>query len=252
MGAGCTGAILYCSVDYLIMNTLYLYLNLAAIALPLLLSFDRKVAFYKEWKYLFPSILLMAMVFLAKDALFTRFGIWGFNDTYLLGIRFWGLPLEEWMFFFTVPYSCVFIYACLKAYLRTDPLKSFHRPFAWALVILITLVGAIFYNRLYPAIIFPLTALLLVLALVKRVKWLSIFLLSYFISLIPFMLLNGVLTGSFIENEVVYYNPEHILNVRIFTIPIEDAVYNLMMLLSTVWLYEYFRGRWARKGSLND
>lgn len=223
------------------MNNLYLYLNIGAIALPLILSFDRKVAFYKEWKYLFPAIFIMAMVFLAKDALFTHAGVWGFNDAYLLGQRFLGLPLEEWLFFFTVPYSCVFIYACLKAYLKNDPLERFHRPILWILVGFLLLGAAFYYNRLYPVIIFSLTAFLLVFFLLRKPKWLSIFLLSYLISLIPFLLLNGVLTGSFIENEVVSYNSAHIMNIRIFTIPFEDTIYNLMMLLSTVGIYEWFR-----------
>ncbi|MBE0662450.1 MAG: lycopene cyclase domain-containing protein [Bacteroidales bacterium] len=224
------------------MDRLYLYINIFTIAAPLLLSFDKKVAFYKDWKYLFPAILIMAVVFIGKDAIFASLGIWGFNDEYLIGVRMLGLPIEEWMFFITVPYACVFIYACLVAYLKVDPLKNIHRPFLFILSITLLLVGIIYFNRLYTSIIFIATALLILYNLYRRQPWLSMFLLSYFVSIIPFFLVNGILTGSFIESPVVWYDPSQNLGIRLFTIPIEDTIYNLMMLMMTVQLMEAFKG----------
>ncbi len=228
------------------MDKLYLYLNIFTISLPLLLSFDKKVAFYKSWKYLFPAIGIMAAVFIGWDAIFTHFNIWSFNDTYLTGPRLLGLPIEEWMFFITVPYACVFIYACLLAYLKTDPLAHFHRPFLVVSSMVLLIAAAMNYSKIYTSITFTATALLVLYNVYKKQSWLSMFLLSYFITLIPFVLVNGLLTGSYIEDQVVWYNPEHILNIRIFTIPVEDTIYNLFMLLMTVQLFEWFRGR---KGS---
>jgi lycopene cyclase domain-containing protein len=226
------------------MDKLYLYLNIFTISAPFLLSFDKKVAFYKSWKYLFPAIIIMAVVFIGKDAIFTAHGIWAFNDEYLIGIRILGLPLEEWLFFITVPYACVFIYACLVAYLKVDPLRDFHRPFLFALSFVLIVVGLIYYDRLYTSIIFIATALLLLYNLYQRQPWLSMFLLSYFVAMIPFFLVNGILTGSFIENQVVWYNPSQNLGIRLFTIPVEDTIYNLMMLMMTVQLMEWFRNKY--------
>lgn len=225
------------------MNYLYLSLNLFTIFFPLILSFDRKVAFYREWKYLFPAILIMAVFFIGKDIAFTAYDIWAFNDAYLIGYSLLGLPVEEWMFFVVVPYACVFIYACLVAYLKTDLLKNFHRPFLLILSAVLLVVAVIFYNRLYTSIVFFITAGLLVYNVATRQPWLSMFLLSYFVAWIPFLLINGILTGSFIEDQVVSYNPAHNLNIRIFTIPIEDSVYNLLMLMMTVQLMEWFKKR---------
>lgn len=223
------------------MDKLYLYLNIFTISLPFLLSFDKKVAFYKSWKYLFPAILLMAAVFISKDAIFTHYGIWSFNDEYLIGIRILGLPLEEWLFFITVPYACVFIYACIVAYLSTDPLSKIHRPFLFALSLVLIVVGVIYYNRLYTSIIFIATAALILYNLYTRQPWLSMFLLSFFVAMIPFFLVNGILTGSYIDSQVVWYDPSQNLGIRMFTIPIEDSVYNLMMLMMTVQFMEWFR-----------
>ena len=95
---------------------IYLYLDLLVIAFPLLLSFDKKVAYFKTWKYLFPAILIIGAFFVLWDMQFTRMNIWSFNQKYLLGIYMYNLPIEEVLFFIVVPFSCVFIYEVLKAY----------------------------------------------------------------------------------------------------------------------------------------
>ncbi len=226
------------------MNPIYLYLDIFTFFFPFVLSFDRKVAFYKDWKYLFPAIGIMAVFFIGKDVWYAAMQIWGFNDRYLLGVRWLGLPIEEWMFFLVVPYAIVFIYACLKAYLKTDPLISVHRALAIGLSMLLIVLGLIYYDRLYTSIIFILTALLLLYNVYRRQPWLSMFMLAYFVSLIPFLLVNGVLTGSWLEQPIVWYDNSHNLGIRIFTIPIEDTIYNLMMFLVTVQLMEWFKTKY--------
>ena len=47
--------------------------------------------------------------------------------------------------------------------------------------------------------------------------------LSFPLILIPFLIVNGILTGSFIEDEVVWYNSSGNLGIRILTIPVEDV-----------------------------
>ncbi len=225
-------------------NPIYLYLDLLTLAFPFLLSFDRKVAFYRQWKYFFPAVFVMGAFFIAKDVLFAASGIWGFNDRYLLGIRWFGLPVEEWMFFVVVPYAIVFIYACLMAYLRFDPLLKVHRPVLFVLSFLLIVVAVIWYDRLYTSVIFMLTAILLLYNLYMRKPWLSMFLLAYLVSMLPFLLVNGVLTGSFLDEPIVWYNNSHNLGIRLFTIPVEDTIYSLMMFLMTVQLMEWFRTRY--------
>lgn len=222
----------------------YLYLIIFTISAPFLLSFDKKVAFYREWKYLFPAILIMAVFFIGKDVLFAASNIWGFNDRYLIGIRMLGLPLEEWLFFIVVPYACVFIYACLLAYLKSDPLRNIHQPLLYVLSLILLLTGILYYDRLYTSIIFILTALMLLYNLYRKQAWLSMFLLSYLVSWIPFLLVNGILTGSFLAEPIVWYDNSQNLGIRVFTIPIEDSIYNLMMLMMTVQLMEWFKKKY--------
>jgi lycopene cyclase domain-containing protein len=88
----------------------------ASLAGPLALSFDKKVAFFKNWKYLFPAMVIPALLYIIWDIYFTDKGVWSFNPEFITGIKLYNLPLEEVLFFFIVPYCCVFIYACIRAY----------------------------------------------------------------------------------------------------------------------------------------
>jgi lycopene cyclase domain-containing protein len=225
---------------------LYLALDLFSLLGPLALSFDKRVAFHKRWKALFPAIFVMMLIFIPWDILKTAKGVWGFNPDYILGIYFFNLPLEECLFFICIPYACVFIYECLNSYVKRDFLQAIHRPLLIFLALLLLLLGLTFHSRWYPAFTFPYAAVLLLLMLfVFRVSYLSRFFLAYLVTLLPFLLVNGILTGSLLPAPVVWYSSEQILNIRIITIPIEDTIYNLGMLATTVLGYEYLKKRWA-------
>ena len=92
------------------MDSLYLWVNLGAIFFPFVLSFNKLGYFYKRWKAVFISIGVMAAFIISWDVLFTIWGVWGFNEQYLLGPTFLHLPLEEWLFFLCIPYAFMFLY----------------------------------------------------------------------------------------------------------------------------------------------
>ena len=217
---------------------IYLYLNLFTLFFPFILSFDKRVHFYTNWKFLFPAMAVNALVFISWDSLFTRLGIWGFNPAYLVGLDLFGLPLEEVLFFVTVPYACVFIYEVLRAYTRRDWLRPYATGLALALIGLLVALGFIFLPRLYTSV----TCLFLSLVLAGhlwlfRDKVLGWFYLAYLVHLLPFLLVNGVLTAL----PIVWYNNAYNLGIRLYTIPVEDTAYSMAMLLLTISVYEFLK-----------
>jgi lycopene cyclase domain-containing protein len=66
---------------------------------------------------------------------------------------------------------------------------------------------------------------------------LSYFYIAYFLSLVPFLVVNGVLTSL----PVVGYDNEENLAIRIYTIPVEDMAYLVNLLLMNLNLYEWFK-----------
>ncbi|MBN2173358.1 MAG: lycopene cyclase domain-containing protein [Bacteroidales bacterium] len=222
----------------------YLLINILSISIPLIASFDKRLEFYKKWKYLFPGIFFTLAFFIAWDVLYTHWGIWGFNSRYLTGIQVINLPLEEWLFFITIPYACVFTYEALNYIVKRDYLGRWQKQISMALVMIFFVVAILHYNRLYTSITFGLTALFITFVqFVRKSSWLGRFYFSYLFILIPFFIVNGILTGSFIDEEVVFYDDSMNLGIRIFTIPIEDSVYGLLLILMNVTFYEWFKAR---------
>jgi lycopene cyclase domain-containing protein len=71
----------------------------------------------------------------------------------------------------------------------------------------------------------------------------EVFWVSFLIILIPFTIVNGVLTGIATDQPVVWYNDNHNLGIRFFTIPLDDFIYNLALILLNVTIYERILGR---------
>ncbi len=228
------------------MNALYLILDLAVIAFPLALSFDRKVAFYRQWRFAWPAIGINASLFLAQDALFTAHGVWGFNDRYLMGPRLAGLPIEEILFFIAIPYACLFLYETLKVYVPNIPTGEGLWWLCAALSATFAAVAFIYMDRWYTFSAFGFAAVLLAVVRALRVSWFGFFGLFFLVQLIPFFLVNSALTGSFTPEPVVWYSDAHNLGIRMGTIPFEDAFYSLTMLLLPITLFEWMRARAAK------
>lgn len=221
---------------------LYLLLDLASLSVPFLFSFHPKLKFYKLWKYFFPATFIMMAFFIPWDILFTQNGIWGFNERYLSGINLGILPLEEWLFFICIPYACLFTIYAFKNLLPKFSLSNKNTAIIYFLLqtILITTL-LYFYDKWYTAINFGFAIVLLALVFNYKREALNVFFPVFAIILIPFFIVNGFLTGSWIHEEVVWYNNAENLGIRIGTVPIEDSIYALGMLLTVFILMEKFK-----------
>lgn len=223
---------------------LYLFINLAAISIPFIAGFDKRLRFYREWKFIFPAILLTMLVFIPWDMLKTEMGVWGFNPKYITGVFIGNLPIEEWLFFIAIPYACVFTYHSVNYLIRSDRLQPYTAPVFKLLGIFLIAAGIIYYQRLYTTITFTSTgAFLLFHTFLLKKEYSGRFFRMYIITLIPFFIVNGFLTGMMIPQEIVYYNNSENLGIRIGTIPIEDMVYGLFMLLMNISWYEFLKKR---------
>lgn len=206
---------------------------------PFVFSFYPKAPFYKQWKYLFISTTIPACLFIVWDILFTQHGVWGFNPRYLTGIYFFGLPIEEVLFFFCIPYACVFIYFALNYLIKNDYIFPHHELVSSVLGVLLTVTGVYHINKLYTGTTFILTGMFLAFQIkVLKPNYMGKFYLSFLVMLVPFFLVNGILTGSFIDEAVVWYNNEENLGIRIGTIPVEDVFYGMLLILSNVVIFQ--------------
>ena len=230
------------------MKTLYLLINFFTVIVPFLFSFHPKLNFYKYWKPFLLANSIVASIFILWDIAFTKIGVWGFNPDYITGIYFYNLPIEEVLFFICIPYACVFTYHCLTLFFKLNSLEKAESLLIIILAALLYSLGTLFYNHLYTSTTFiSLATLLLVLKFGIKVNWLGKLLSIYPILLIPFFIVNGILTGTGLENPVVWYNNTENLNFRLLTIPIEDIFYGFELIVLNIFLFEFFKSKQNKK-----
>ena len=221
-------------------NYSYLIINLLALSFPLAASWDKRFSYHTKFKPLFIGILVMMCLFIPWDIWFTEKGVWGFNSDYLTGLYIFNLPIEEWLFFICIPFSSIFIYECILHYFpnRFNSLKT-GRLLSIVFGLILLSISLINIDKDYTFYNFLGCSLLLFLNAIKPNQFLPAFFFSYLFVLIPFFVVNGILTGSFLDAPIVWYNNLENLNIRLFTIPIEDVVYGFFMLLLTFNIYQF-------------
>lgn len=212
----------------------YLLINILIISVPLVLSFDKNLKYYKNIPYLLQSLLFISTAYIIWDVIATKRGDWAFNPEHLIGIYFWGLPLEEILFFITVPYSCIFIYETIKFYVKEKVFTINNNLFFIPAIILIV-ASFLFYDQNYTFTVGIYTAGYFIGAILFKSKLLNSrsFWLTMLICFIPFLLVNYFLTSI----PVVTYNDEAFFGKRFITIPYEDFFYSFSMI--SLWILFY-------------
>lgn len=221
------------------MSYLYLLLDIGSISVPLFYSiYEKKFHFIQYIKPVLTSILITATIFLIWDIWFTKIGVWGFNSDYLIGLKIFQLPLEEWMFFICIPYASIFTHEVLKYFFPNISVSSGIGKFITLLLIIATSTLAIYNSdKWYTFINLSFFSILLLVGYIINKKELFRFYITYLVVLIPFFIVNGILTGSFIEDQVVWYNNHENLGIRIGTIPVEDVFYGFSMIFTSVLIF---------------
>lgn len=223
------------------MRYTYLMILFFTVIICFIASFDRRIRFNLHFWTFIKSAILVAIPFIAWDIWFTAKGVWWFNTEYTLGIELAGLPIEEWLFFICIPFSCVFTYFCFDKFFELKWLSGFNNIIVFVSVISCSVVALLHYDKIYTLV----TALfgiitLIYLHFIVRANWIGKASLVFTILMLGFLPVNGVLTGTGLEAPIVNYNPGDFLDIRIMTIPIEDVVYGYIQILWVLYFFKQF------------
>jgi lycopene cyclase domain-containing protein len=205
-------------------------------------SFDKRILFNRHFGAFIKSAILVAIPFIAWDVWFTSEGVWWFNTEYTLGIVVAGLPIEEWLFFICIPFSCVFTYFCFDKFFKLEWTSGFNNSIVFVSVIICSVIALLHFDKIYTSVtaIFTITTLSY-LHFIARADWIGKASLVFTVLMLGFFPVNGVLTGTGLERPIVNYNPEDFLGIRILTIPVEDAVYGYTQFLLVLYFFNRFK-----------
>lgn len=211
---------------------------------PFLFGFIPKPSFYKAIPGVFLANLPVTVLFIVWDIWFTQRGVWGFSEHYTLGTGLMGLPIEECLFFIIIPLSCTFIYWSINTVVPKEPLAGMERMISGVLILFFFAVGILNWGHIYTSTTAFLAGFLLIYHLLFIPGgYRGRFYLAYLVTCIPFLIVNGILTGSFTESPVVMYHPDAIIGWRVGTVPVEDFSYSFLLLLSNITLFEKLQTR---------
>lgn len=212
----------------------YLAVDLGCLLVPLLATFHPKIKFYTQWRYFLWPCMITAAFFINWDVIFTRAGVWQFNNSYVLGYYFINLPVEELLFFIFIPYACTFTFYCCNQLIRRKPNQVFSRKFAFVLGVSLAGIGCIHLNEWYTSVTFLLLSAMFAYIFLSKAEYTGMFFVSFVLILIPFFISNGILTGTGLAQPVVIYNNHYNLGIRLGTIPVEDVFYGMLLQLMNV------------------
>ncbi len=221
------------------MHYTYLLINFFTVIICFLASFDRRIEFNKLFGKFLLSSTIVAIPFILWDIWFTAKGVWWFDLHYTLGIKIAELPIEEWLFFYCIPFACVFTYYCLEKFFKMEWVSVFNNLIVFTAVIVLSVAGLLYYEKIYTLLTVVVTILTLCyLHFIAKKDWIAKAGFVYLILMPGFFAVNGILTGSLIPSPVVNYNPDEFLGVRMGTIPIEDAVYGYSQFLLNIYFFK--------------
>lgn len=218
----------------------YNLFNLIVFTGPFFLSFDKKVTFYKTWHVFLKAMWLPSSIFILWDVLVTH-RHWWFNSDYTGTFRLFELPLGEWLFFFTVPYACIFSWAVLQSYFNDKTLFQHIPNNVISVIFLLISVILFFFGKEYTSLALSTLAVVIFFdkwyeteILKQKLTWVYIGLIIAFT-----LIFNGYLTAR----PLVLYNYSYQLKWLIYTIPTEDFMYGLALMLWITIRYETFLKR---------
>lgn len=224
----------------------YLLINSIIIFFPFLGSLILYKYTVKRLNRFFISFLSVGIPFIIWDIVATKRGDWIFNTSYVKSFRVFGLPLEEILFFVTVPYACLFLYEGIKFFVFDTKIKTPSKFFIVSIGLFFILLGCYFIFIPYTSTVFfvtGLTFLMLSLCFLFLLKTVHYYIYIILTSIL-FLVFNSILTGI----PIVSYSKDAILNIRLGTIPLEDFFYNFSMLTLFLGVYELS----GRKGSIKE
>lgn len=220
----------------------YLLIDFLTVIVCFVFSFDKRIQFHKQFLPFLKASVLVAIPFIVWDVYFTRIGVWWFNTDYTLGLSMLGLPLEEWLFFICIPFSCVFTFFCLDKFFRLGWASAFNNVIVFTSIIVCTLVALLNGDKTYTFVTaIVTTGTLIFLHFIVRAQWIGQASLVFLVLMLGFLPVNGVLTGTGLSSPIVNYNPARFLNIRLLSIPIEDAVYGYTQFLLTIYFFKLFQ-----------
>lgn len=185
-----------------------------------------------DWKRLLYVYGFVSVPFVLIDSISHARGWWDYNPQHVGSASFLGLPIEECLFFFVIPFACLYLYSAMAKLRVLDTVVTRQWLYiALGLSVLFAVLIAVLQPLERTIVDAVLLALVVGVFILFRPRITRAFLVWIGAVLILFFVTNSILTGL----PIVTYDHAFGSAMRVGSIPIEDFWYNFSLLLSA-WL----------------
>ena len=213
----------------------YLIFNIIVIAGPLIFGSLKPFYFLDRWRNVLISSIIVAIPFIIWDSLVTG-KHWMFNELYTLDFRLAHLPIEELLFFITVPSACLFTWEMIKRR-STDSYSGIGKIIRFSAFVM-PLIGIWLFaiGKQYTGLVFIF--LTVAISLDYYLKTDLVFKRRFYFYLFMIIIFTLIFNGYLTWRPVVLYGESYQISFRVFTIPIEDFAYGLSLIFMCTSIYE--------------
>ena len=214
----------------------YLLFNLTVVLGPVASQFSRQIKNVSRWRLKLRVSVIVMIPYVIWDALVAG-SHWQFNTAYTLDFRLFGLPIEEWLFFITVPFGCLLVWETLpqvdRWLARLRLLRHIRNVLYAALPVGIWVFST---GKQYTGLVLCCFGCVGLMDMLLRTDLLLRPKTYLYLAIVAGLILvfNGYLTAR----PVVIYGEVYQMGYRIWTIPIEDFGYGFTLMLFNTMLYE--------------
>jgi len=216
------------------MNYEYFIFNAIVISGPGFFGSLKCCYIWNHWKQMLIAIVIPAIPFLLWDALVTG-AHWHFNPEYVSGINIINLPIEEILFFITVPFACLFTWEMI---IRRVKEKQIDMQLLRFLLYLALPAGIYFFSigKQYTGL--TLSFLFIANLVDQFLKTNLLFDVRFYFYLLLIVIFTLIFNGYLTWRPVVTYGVDYQIDFRIITIPVEDFFYGISLLWMNTSLYK--------------
>lgn len=222
------------------MTYTFLILNLIIILIPFALMLDKKVSDVDKLKSIILPSLIVTFVFSEVAVFLTGLKAWNFNDIYLIGLSYRGLPIEEYLFLFSFNFAGLGVYNYLNAKFPKNDLQKYSLTLS-NLMMGICIAFLFFgYTKWYTVITFAFLILLFFgVEYINKLRFMYRFYRVFVIMLIPFYCIYAIVCNL----PIITYDTAQNVRFSMFKIPFENHFFMMATLLLGIYLFETLKSR---------
>ncbi|WP_113638672.1 lycopene cyclase domain-containing protein [Nubsella zeaxanthinifaciens] len=226
------------------MKFLFLALSLAFLLKPLGLQVVKKIFNNANLKPALGASLIATILFSATAAVLSMIGVVLFDVNKTVDVLINELPIEQYLLNFSLSFGGIAVYLYLNQVFPKNDLQKYSLALSNLLIGLSIAFLFFAYPKWFTMVTFAMLVLvLLLIEYVGKIRFMYWAYRAFAVMLIPLLVIYGIL----FNNGTLKIASNQLSDMYLFKIPVEQCFMFLAMFLVSVYMFEFFKARAAKR-----